>query len=111
MKNLSLISRTNRLQIKCNMKSDKTNQKPITEIRRKRMKDLSARFEKYKTRDKEFLDSRTKEMQNLIKDFGLTDFMLLKDIVNKKIESEDITENTDKDHYNLATKDDYIRDE
>ena len=111
MKNLSLISRSNRVQIKCNMKDPKTNNKPIKEIRKKRMKDLSARFEKYRTRDKEFLDSRTKEMQNLIKDFGLTDFMLLKDVMNNKMESDDFSENLDDEHYNLPTKDDYIRDE
>ena len=99
--------------------------------RKDRMKTLSTRFKKYRERDQDFLNARKTEIQNLVKDFGMNDFMLLREILDKKevydVQDDDDFGNdfgNDSDEFDLPkseyvremvrdemVRDDYIRDE
>lgn len=79
---MSLISAKVCTFINCSDSSDK--KKTFKTARKDRMKTLSTRFKKYRERDQEFLNARKTEIHNLVKDFGMNDFMLLREILDKK---------------------------
>lgn len=125
---MSLISAKVCTFINCSAKSDSDKKKSFKTARKDRMKTLSTRFKKYRERDQEFLNARKTEIQNLVKDFGMNDFMLLREILDKK-EVYDVQDDDDfgndfgddkGDEFDLPkaeyvrselVRDDYIRDE
>ena len=76
---------------------------------------LKNKFNYYKKRDIEMLNTRRSEISTLFKDVCANDFIALQDIINSKLNKTDTTE--DDDEFDLPvnsykiTKDDYIRDE
>lgn len=106
----------NKAFIVCSSKepqSSKKKQKVVFDknVHDQRLQQVSTRLKTYRNKDKEFIKSRSKEIQSMFKDFCVTDFMILRDIINEKINAEsdaqDETENASE--YNLV-RSEYIRD-
>ena len=76
---------------------------------------LKRKLNIYKKRDIEMMKTRRSEFNALLKDFCVNDFIALRDIINKKLEDQNATD--DMEDFDLpldtfkTTKDDFIRDE